>query len=173
MKAVLLFVCLIAVCLAHRHEKCSQQRVVENLWKERSDLKLQHESLNKIAAEYVDKYLNSTLHRRDNPVIRIPVVWHVLYSAPGHPTEVPRSAIDQEMVWLNDWYSTQNVNYGNAAGNYFEDVIAVDDDLKIRFEYAVIDPMGNPFDGVEYFQTSIATSCSESNTFYSANGGKV
>ena len=61
----------------------------------------------------------------------------------------------------------------NAAGNYFQDVIAVDNDLKIQFEYAVIDPQGNPFDGVEYFQTSIATSCGYDDTFFSANGGLV
>ena len=84
MKATLLLACLIAICFAYRHEKCAQQQGVEQLWKERSDLKLQHDSLNKLASDYVDKYLHSTLHRRDNPVIRIPVVWHVLYDSLGH-----------------------------------------------------------------------------------------
>merc|ERR1719262_1371290 len=85
---------------------------------------------------------NAALMGRADAQLRIPVVWHVLYLSESDPTFVSREAIEQEMVYLNQWYSASNRYFD--LNNMFADDIARADDLKLEFVLADQDPSGNP-----------------------------
>ena len=112
-------------------------------------------------------------HVRAAGTLRIPVVWHVL-SNKGTAVRVTKAAIDQEMQWLNDWFSGKNANYASLSNDEFANIVATGADINIKFELAVKDPSGNPFSGIEYIDNSaVADSCNEKNTYNPAAGGKL
>jgi hypothetical protein len=111
------------------------------------------------------------LFTRDNPVLRISVIWHVLTNDTA--SYVSRDVILQNMIYLNDWFSAKNRRYTDTDA--FSAVVARGDDLKIRFELASFDPSGNATDGVRYVNTPKAQNCSKKSNdfsiFTSALGG--
>ena len=116
-----------------------------------------------------DVATKSHLFGRDNSLLRIPVVWHVLTNRPAN--RVSRNSILLEMKWLNDWFSGKNKYYNTS--DMFSAVVARPDDLKIRFELATKDPLGNPFDGIHYVNSPLADSCSLGNhsNYFTSQGG--
>ena len=121
----------------------------------------QSASIKQLAEKVVE---SGHLFKRDNALLRIPVVWHVLTNGPAN--RVSRDRILTEMGRLNDWFSAKNVYYNTS--DMFSDRVATADDLKIRFELAAWDPLGLPFDGVRYVNSAVAELCSPSSpaTFY-------
>ena len=109
-------------------------------------------------------------HVRAAGTLRIPVVWHVLSSTTT--VKVSRASILKEMQWLNDWYSGKNANYDTLSKDEFASIVATGDDINIKFELAVKDPNGNPFDGIDYVDNAgAANACDNKNTFQTASGG--
>jgi hypothetical protein len=158
----LLFVFVIVTdCFDLDHATCGYDALKETPWYLENSA-----AIEQLAEDVATK---SHLFGRDNSVLRIPVVWHVLTNSPTN--YVSRNAILQEMKWLNDWFSGQNKYYNTS--DMFSAVVARADDLKIRFELATKDPLGNPFDGVHYVTSSVAESCKlgEHANYYTSQGG--
>src|SRR3990167_5198086 len=111
------------------------------------------------------------LHERAIEQLRIPVVFHILQNA--NVPVITVAQINQEMEWLNDWYTAANVNYGTSS-TFWTDDIATASDFGISFELASFDPSGNPTTGIIFYQGStIADACSESNFYLPASGGSL
>ena len=151
-------------------ERCQHSQVMEKLFTEIPDFRVQilqksHEAL--LHARSISHEKNLLM---DNTPLSIPIVWHVLYASEGHATQISREIIEQEMQWLNDWYSAQNIHYENE-NDYFANDIATREDFEVTFVLADEDNDGNAFDGIHYYQTNIATNCNENNIFFDDQGG--
>ena len=97
--------------------------------------------------------------------IRIPIVWHVIYSTNDSSTYLTKDQIKEEIKLLNEWYSARNAYYNNKIP-LWDPVVATQDDFHIFFELASYNPEGNPTDGIIYIQNSHAeTSCSYPTNF--------
>ena len=130
---------------------------------------MQH--LREQSADAVQQLLeNRRILGRADSVLRVPVVWHVLYSALDAALELSRADIEQEMIYLNEWFS--GLNEGYTTTDYFSDVVARPDDLKIEFYLADEDPNGESFDGINWVLSSVADSCDQVNTYSTAQGGQ-
>ena len=111
-------------------------------------------------------------HTRATAPLRIPVVWHVLVDS-TLAQQVPMSAIQKEMIWLNDWFKANNTNFVANSNDLFSSIVARKDDLGIQFVLANKDPFGANFSGVNYVSGATAASiCGVSNAFSTAAGGK-
>jgi hypothetical protein len=163
----LVFFLFLLVALSVCHERLQAPHACGNDLLKQTPWFLEHSASFEGLSEEVR--LNRHLFERTNTVLRIPVVWHVLTNSPTN--RVSRDKILAEMGWLNDWFSAKNKYYNTS--DMFAAVVAGSDDLKIRFELATKDPLGNAFDGVRYITSTQAESCSSSSTanFYTSQGG--
>ena len=111
------------------------------------------------------------LHERAIEQLRIPVVFHILQNA--NVPVITVAQINQEMEWLNDWYTAANVNYGTSS-TFWTDDIATASDFGISFELASFDPNGDPTTGIIFYQGStIADTCDGDNFYVPASGGSL
>ena len=101
-------------------------------------------------------------------IIRIPVVWHVLYNSDD--TYIDSTTIQNEMNYLNEWFSAQN-KYYQTTSDFWNDERAVASDFQIEFELATLDPDRLPTSGITYRETDVATSCGEYEIFDENQGG--
>lgn len=82
------------------------------------------------------------LNREDEYVI--PVVVHVIYHEDFPEQNIPDSLILSQLAVLNEDFSRTNADAANTRSIF--DSIAID--TKIRFEFAQLDPQGNPTNGI-------------------------
>lgn len=82
-------------------------------------------------------------------IITIPVVVHVIWK--GAPEQISMAQVQSQIDVLNRDYRKQNPDTSQIP-QIFHLVAA---DCQIQFCLAQQDPMGNPFNGVEYHQTTI------------------
>ena len=80
--------------------------------------------------------------KKQNVIIKIPVVVHVLYKTPAE--NIPDSLIFSQINVLNECFRKQNANY-SATRTIFDTLGA---DTEIEFCLAATDPQGNPTTGI-------------------------
>ena len=158
------------------NNKCSHDRVTADYFNIHPEEKMEHLAIRKRMLDVAKDYVKSmSIHDRSKSImevttVQIPVVWHVLYTPDIPSTFVTKDQIDQEMIWLNDWYSAQNVNFDTASSLWSSD-IAQAEDFGIQFVLATRDPNGDSTDGIEYRETSVGDTCGDSEIFLSSEGG--
>ena len=175
-----MFVCIGYVAFVSAHisssNKCSHDDVMQNFYDRYPEAREEVQALRSRMVNLARDYLQSvSIHNRTRSInglttVQIPVVWHVLYTTQNTNTLVTKAQIDQEMIWLNDWYSAQNVNFGTASNFWIND-IAQAEDFAIQFVLATRDPNGDSTGGIEYRETNVATTCGESEIFLFSEGG--
>mmetsp|Transcript_1524 Transcript_1524/g.3400 ORF Transcript_1524/g.3400 Transcript_1524/m.3400 type:complete len:742 (+) Transcript_1524:11-2236(+) len=158
------------------NNKCSHDRVTADYFNIHPEEKMEHLAIRKRMLDVAKDYVKSmSIHDRSKSImevttVQIPVVWHVLYTPDIPSTFITKAQIDQEMIWLNDWYSAQNVNFDTASSLWSSD-IAQAEDFGIQFVLATRDPNGDNTDGIEYRETSVGDTCGDTEIFLTSQGG--
>lgn len=98
-------------------------------------------------------------------VIRIPVVWHVVYATPAQ--NIPAARIHEQMAVLNTDFNALNPDLASVAAP-FQGVIG---NANIRFELAQRDPAGNPTNAITRTSTTIMGFPGNATVMSSATGG--
>lgn len=91
--------------------------------------------------EYWKKNYNSLVQSKQNQVIYVPVVFHILHE--NGPENIPDSLIYQEIEIMNECFRKLPGTPGDGNGV----------DTEIQFCLATIDPNGNPTTGITRTQT--------------------
>ena len=162
------WVLLALVCCVVAHEQCGHDHVMEQYL----SIGNNREIHNQFRAAVAEEMRTRGLFPRATTLLKIPVVWHVLYDPAIPETYLSKAQIDREMGYLNDWYSAKNRYYTTA--DYFSSRVASASDLNIQFYLAARDPNNNAFSGIHYIQSSLAGSgCPIGSTdmFYTSKGG--
>ena len=81
-------------------------------------------------------------HNKTNAVIKIPVVFHVVYKNAAQ--NIPDSNIISQLQVLNECFRRQNPNYVNTRPIF--DTLGAD--IEVEFCLANKDPQGNPTTGI-------------------------
>lgn len=91
---------------------------------------------------------NQFTNNKNQPVITIPVVIHVIHRAQdavGANTNIPDAQIEDQFLILNQDYSQTNPEFPNPPRNTFINNVG---NPQIQFCLASIDPSGNPTTGI-------------------------
>tara|TARA_B100001142_G_scaffold330393_1_gene399147 strand:- start:6011 stop:7891 length:1881 start_codon:yes stop_codon:yes gene_type:complete len=97
---------------------------------------------------------NQFIDNKNQPVITIPVVIHVVHrtqDAIGSNTNIPDAQIEDQLLILNQDYSQTNPEFPNPPRNTFINNVG---NPQIQFCLASIDPSGNPTTGITRTPTS-------------------
>ena len=91
---------------------------------------------------------NQFTNNKNQPVITIPVVIHVIHEAQhavGVNTNIPDAQIEDQFLILNQDYSQTNPEFPNPPRNTFVNNVG---NPQIQFCLASVDPSGNPTTGI-------------------------
>ena len=132
-------------------KKCMTTDLIKNELENNLDYELTRQNL----YNYNNK--NQFTNSKNQPVITIPVVIHIIHRAQdavGANTNIPDAQIEDQFLILNQDYSQTNPEFPNPPRNTFINNVG---NPQIQFCLASIDPSGNPTTGI----TRTATSNSE------------
>jgi hypothetical protein len=93
------------------------------------------------------------------------VIFHIVWKTA--PQNIPDSVLQDQLDVLNEDLNAQNADLWKVPPAW----VPIIGDLNVRFEFAQIDPSGNPTTGVERFQTATTSWTTNDNVKYSAMGG--
>ena len=150
-------------------KKCMTTDLIKNELENNLDYELTRQSL----YNYNNK--NQFTYSKNQPVITIPVVIHIIHRAQdavGANTNIPDAQIEDQFLILNQDYSQTNPEFPNPPRNTFINNVG---NPQIKFCLASIDPSGNPTTGI----TRTATNNSEwdyntqSNDMKQASSGGI
>ena len=170
---IILLLCAIAFASDEHyiHKPCNHDHVMDDYFNENPHLLEEHiafrEQMKLQANEYLKK---ASFSKEADALVRIPVVWQILHSSSVADSYITMTQINNEMAWLNEWYSASNTYY-NDASSFWAGDIAVASDFQIEFVLASQDPNGNPTTGVVYRETSVASTCGSYSIFRQEEGG--
>ena len=163
----LLLLLLTAFLLNYVECRCATDHVMEKYIFQGSETK--RNEIYEYYKQLQELSKNKQFERDVAPTYRIPVVFHILQNA--NVPVVTITKVQQEVKWLNDWYSARN-RYYNLSSPYWAGSIAREPDFGIEFELAAFDPAGNPSNGIVYYQNaSAASNCTQSNFYQPSQGG--
>ena len=123
-------------------KKCMTTDLIKNELEHNFDYDLTRKSL----YDYNKK--NQFTNNKNQPVITIPVVIHVIHRAQdavGANTNIPDAQIEDQFLILNQDYSQTNPEFPNPPRNTFINNVG---NPQIQFCLASIDPSGNPTTGI-------------------------
>jgi hypothetical protein len=123
-------------------KKCMTTDLIKNELEHNLDYDLTRKSL----YDYNKK--NQFTNNKNQPVITIPVVIHVIHRAQdavGANTNIPDAQIEDQFLILNQDYSQTNPEFPNPPRNTFINNVG---NPQIQFCLASIDPSGNPTTGI-------------------------
>jgi len=116
-------------------------------------------SYEKFLSQALEKVNSLSYSRQINSVLRVPIVFHVLWSNDVEGTKLSENTLKQEIAYLNQWLTATN-RYYQTTSQKWKDHAADENDLQIQFELAAFDPEGNPTDGILYIESDFAA-CSD------------
>ena len=125
-----------------RDKKCMTTDLIKNELENNLDYELARQSL------YYYNKKNQFTNNKNQPVIKIPVVIHVIHRAQdavGSNTNIPDAQIEDQLLILNQDFSQTNPEFPNPPRNTF---INNAGNPQIQFCLASIDPSGNPTTGI-------------------------
>jgi hypothetical protein len=119
------------------------------------------------AKQAAEEYMQlSGRARLNQPIIQIPVVFHVIYHTPEE--NIPDEQILSQLEVLNQDYRRRNPDTVNTS-TIFKKVAA---DTGIQFCLATVDPAGRPTTGITRTYTDSVSFASDEHMKFSAKGGK-
>jgi PKD repeat protein len=142
---------------------CGTTAVQQNLLQRDPNNGLRLERAKKATEEYMQL---SGRARKNQPVIQIPVVFHVVYHTPEE--NIPDEQILSQLAVLNQDYRHRNADTVNTL-RAFKKVAA---DTGIQFCLATVDPAGRPTTGITRTYTDSLGFATDDGMKYSAQGGK-
>lgn len=168
---ILLLLCIVTLASFEpfAHKPCTQHDIMRNYFNDNPGLEEEHNALREQMKQVANSYLQHNTKQVLN-LVQIPVVWHILHDDSNSDTLISEEAINNEMMWLNQWFSASNTHY-DSGSSYWSNDIAIASDFQIEFVLASVDPNGNPTSGINYKETSTAITCGDYAIFRSEEGG--
>lgn len=148
---------------APEFRNCGTDYVRNQLIRQSPGLRLKME---RIKSQVATTQARRKLARQDQPVIQIPVVFHVLYNNPEH--NISDARIQSQIQVLNEDYRRRNADT-TEINNPFKTLSA---DTNIQFCLATLDPNGQPTTGITRTQTSQTSFSMNDAIKFSHRGGK-
>ena len=145
MKKIVLYI-LIVTSINAKSQESSKKCMTTDLIKNELEFNLDYE-LTRQSLYYYNKE-NQFTNNKNQPVITIPVVIHVIHrtqDAVGANTNIPNAQIEDQLLILNQDYSQTNPEFPNPPRNTFINNVG---NPQIKFCLASIDPSGNPTSGI-------------------------
>ncbi|WP_026462484.1 M43 family zinc metalloprotease [Adhaeribacter aquaticus] len=142
---------------------CGATHQRDKLIRRYPETKTHMENARKAAAAFAQ---NSQKARLTQPVIQIPVVFHVLYHTPEE--NITTAQILSQLEVLNEDYRHRNADSVKTL-RPFKKLAA---DTQIQFCLAIVDPNGQPTTGITRTYTDSVSFDLEDNMKFSATGGK-
>ena len=145
MKKIILYTLIFLSINATSQEsgkKCMTTDLIKNELEFNLDYELNRQSL------YHYNKKNQFTNNKNQPIITIPVVIHVIHrvqDAVGSNTNIPNVQIEDQLLILNQDYSQTNPEFPNPPRNTFINNVG---NPQIQFCLASIDPSGNPTTGI-------------------------
>ncbi len=145
MKKIILYTLIFLSINATSQEsgkKCMTTDLIKNELEFNLDYELNRQSL------YHYNKKNQFTNNKNQPIITIPVVIHVIHrvqDAVGSNTNIPNVQIEDQLLILNQDYSQTNPEFPNPPRNTFINNVG---NPQIQFCLASIDPSGNPTSGI-------------------------
>ena len=181
MKFALLCLCIIAVgVIAHEHPfgmhqtPCEHDHIMEKFLTEHPGMREEMLEMRERVKQTAEEFLENRLRhgaKETLELVRIPVVWHVLqHSSAPETLDVTAEGINNEMAWINEWFSATNTYY-NTGSSYWANQIATASDFQIEFVLASTDPNGAATTGINFYTTTVANTCADGQIQDSAQGG--
>ncbi|GEO05681.1 hypothetical protein AAE02nite_33450 [Adhaeribacter aerolatus] len=140
---------------------CGTAQLREKLTRQQPGLKLRQERVRKVA----DDLLLAGRARLKQPVIQIPVVFHVIYHTPEE--NISDEQIQSQLQVLNEDYRRRNADTVNTLPA-FKKLAA---DTGIQFCLATIDPTGKPTTGITRTYTDSLGFTTDEAMKFTAKGG--
>lgn len=141
----------------HSHELLTQQLEANPELQDRID------QLNRYAQERLD---NGTLQRQ-NGVIYVPVVVHVVWNTANPIENISDAQIESQVDVIYKDFRGLNDEFANIQANFWPQAA----DMEIEFYLAQIDPNGNPTNGITRNESSTASWGTGDAIKFSAQGG--
>ena len=142
------------------HRTCATEEVYERLSKGYPDYKKNREQLENLTREYIKNHKN-----KDNVLITIPVVVHVVYNTPQQ--NISEDQVLSQISVLNRDYRRHNTDTVNTPVP-FKPIGA---DVQVEFCMARRDPNNNPTTGITRTQTNVQSFTTDNAVKYTASGG--
>ncbi len=150
MKRIITGIIMVLSCASlYAQQKCSSAEYTSRLLTAEPSLSVRFQQIEEFTKTILDNQSYSSRNFAIPQVIRIPVVFHVLYHLPGE--NISDQVIIQQLESLNRDFRRRNADTNNAP-SYFRSLGA---DMQIEFAVAKSDPSGRSTSGINRKYTAI------------------
>lgn len=168
-----LFLTVIVLCFnvditfaqLYKDYSCGTMENQEMLFKADPDLEARLEKLNKEIEKYILSNLQNGSIRADDPIVTIPVVYHVVWSTGSQ--NIAENTLKTLTARLNLDYRRNNSDASQTRAIFLPFAA----DAKIEFCMATKDPQGNSTNGITRTQTSSGAFNTNNNVKSAGTGG--
>jgi len=113
----------------------------------------------------IDQYIANNPQAKSQAIVTIPLVVHLVYQTAGQ--NIQDAQIQSQIDVLNADYTRTNADASTTPAPF----AAVASSPQINFCWASVDPSGNPTNGIERRQTTVASFSTDDKVKFTAQGG--